>query len=81
MKPLCDPLRYKEVVVPMPTLYYVYVDTSGKAAYGEVIPPHCEIIGMSGTEEGAFQIALDRNEREQIKSSHSSERALFTSSS
>ena len=42
----------------MPTLYYVYVDTSGKAAYGEVIPPHCEIIGMSGTEEGAFKSHL-----------------------
>lgn len=81
MKPLCDPLRYKEVVVPMSTLYYVYVDASGKAAYSEVIPPRCEIIGMSGTEEGAFQIALDWNEREQIKSSHSSERTLFASSS
>lgn len=64
----------------MSTLYYVYVDTSGKAAYGEIIPPRCEIIGMSGTEEGAFQIALDRNEREQIKSSYSSERTIFANS-
>lgn len=80
MKPLCDPLRYKEVVIPMSTLYYVYVDTSGKAAYGEIIPSRCEIIGMSGTEEGAFQIALDRNEREQIKSSYSSERTIFANS-
>lgn len=51
----------------MTDLFYVYIAENNIPAYGLFLPAKCKIIGMAGTEEGAKQLLVDINKKENTK--------------